>query len=64
MSDRARWDVLVERDWGDAWDSLTEAPEWMPRAKTAQITLHPVVAGLIVCTPVGSTGCGPIGISP
>ena len=40
MNDRAGRDALVERDWGDAWDSLSEAPEWAPRAKTAQITLR------------------------
>lgn len=40
MSERTSWDALLERDWGDAWDSLSDAPEWEPRAKTAQITLR------------------------
>jgi predicted DNA binding CopG/RHH family protein len=39
MTDRSL-DSLVERDWGDVWDSLSDAPEWAPRAKTAQITLR------------------------
>lgn len=39
MTDR-RLDALIERDWGDVWDSLSDAPEWEPRAKTAQITLR------------------------
>jgi len=39
MTDRSL-DALVERDWGDVWDSLSDAPEWEPRAKTAQITLR------------------------
>jgi predicted DNA binding CopG/RHH family protein len=40
MSKQNSWDALLERDWADAWDSLPEAPEWEPRAKTAQITLR------------------------
>lgn len=40
MSERQGWDALLERDWGDAWDSLPDAPEWAPRAKTTQITLR------------------------
>lgn len=40
MNERPSWDALLERDWADAWDSLPDAPEWEPRAKTAQITLR------------------------
>ena len=40
MNERASWDALLDRDWGDAWDSLPDAPGWEPRAKTAQITLR------------------------
>lgn len=40
MNERASWDALLERDWGDIWDSLPEAPGWEARAKTAQITLR------------------------
>ncbi len=39
MSDR-RWDELLNRDWAVDWDSLPDAPDWEPRAKTAQITLR------------------------
>jgi predicted DNA binding CopG/RHH family protein len=35
-----RWDELLERDWSDAWDTLPEAPDLLPRGKTAQITLR------------------------
>ena len=35
-----RWDALLERDWSEAWETLPEAPELVPRAKTAQITLR------------------------
>ncbi len=40
MTERASWDALLERDWGETWDSLPEAPGWEARAKTAQITLR------------------------
>lgn len=40
MTDRKRWDALLERDWGDDWETLPDAPELVPRAKTAQITLR------------------------
>lgn len=35
-----RWDTLLDRDWSDAWETLPEAPELVPRNKTAQITLR------------------------
>jgi hypothetical protein len=35
-----RWDALLERDWSEAWDTLPEGPEIVPRPKTAQITLR------------------------
>src|SRR5262245_39916610 len=35
-----RWDDLLERDWSDAWEALPEAPELVPRGKSAQITLR------------------------
>jgi predicted DNA binding CopG/RHH family protein len=35
-----RHDALLDRDWGDAWESLPEAPPLIPRLKTAQITLR------------------------
>src|SRR5437660_371188 len=35
-----RWDELLDRDWSDAWDTLPEAPDLVPRGKTAQITLR------------------------
>lgn len=37
---RDRWDSLLDRDWSDAWETLPEAPELVPRGKTAQITLR------------------------
>jgi len=40
MKKSASWDSLLERDWGDTWDSLPDAPGWDARAKTAQITLR------------------------
>lgn len=35
-----RRDVLLDTDWSSAWDSLPEAPDLVPRRKTAQITLR------------------------
>jgi predicted DNA binding CopG/RHH family protein/uncharacterized protein YwgA len=35
-----RWEDLLDRDWSATWDSLPEAPELVPRSKTAQITLR------------------------
>src|SRR5208282_3132846 len=35
-----RWDTLLDRDWSEAWESLPEAPDLVPRGKTAQITLR------------------------
>lgn len=35
-----RRDSLLDRDWSAAWDTLPEAPELVPRPKTAQITLR------------------------
>lgn len=35
-----RWDALLEKDWGDDWDSLPAAPEFPNRPKSAQITLR------------------------
>jgi len=44
---RDRRDALLERDWADAWESLSEAAPLVQRPKTAQITLRlpaPVIA--------------------
>jgi predicted DNA binding CopG/RHH family protein len=35
-----RRDTLLDTDWSSAWDSLPEAPDLVPRRKTAQITLR------------------------
>ncbi len=35
-----RRDALLDTDWSSAWDSLPEAPDLVPRRKTAQITLR------------------------
>lgn len=35
-----RWDELLDRDWSDAWATLPEAPDLVPRGKTAQVTLR------------------------
>lgn len=35
-----RWDALLDRDWSDAWETLPEAPDLVPRGKSAQITLR------------------------
>jgi predicted DNA binding CopG/RHH family protein len=37
---RDRHDAFLDRDWGDVWESLPEAPPSGPRPKTAQITLR------------------------
>jgi predicted DNA binding CopG/RHH family protein len=34
------WDALLNHDWSDAWESLPEAPDFVPRGKAAQITLR------------------------
>lgn len=35
-----RWDALLDRDWSDAWETLPEAPDLVPRGKSTQITLR------------------------
>jgi predicted DNA binding CopG/RHH family protein len=35
-----RRDALLDRDWSEAWETLPEAPDLVPRAKTAQVTLR------------------------
>lgn len=35
-----RRDAILDRDWGDVWESLPDAPSLVPRPKTAQITLR------------------------
>lgn len=35
-----RWDALLDRDWSESWESLPEAPDLVPRGKSAQITLR------------------------
>jgi predicted DNA binding CopG/RHH family protein len=35
-----RPETLIDRDWGDIWDSLPEAPPLVPRPKTTQVTLR------------------------
>jgi hypothetical protein len=51
--DKDRFDALLDQDWSEAWDSLPEAPELVPRRKTAQVeTLHPwdpVEGGCSLC---------------
>lgn len=37
---RDSWEALLEQDWSDEWQSLPEAPELVPRRKTAQVTLR------------------------
>lgn len=44
-----RHDALLDRDWGDVWESLPEAPPLVPRPKTAQITLR-ISASLLART--------------
>jgi predicted DNA binding CopG/RHH family protein len=33
-------DRILDQDWGDLWESLPEAPEFLPRPKNAQLTLR------------------------
>lgn len=40
MTRGAQPETLVERDWGDIWESLPEAPPLVPRGKTTQLTLR------------------------
>jgi predicted DNA binding CopG/RHH family protein/uncharacterized protein YwgA len=35
-----RWDDLLDQDWSETWETLPEAPEVVPRSRTAQITLR------------------------
>jgi len=35
-----RFDALIERDWSDAWETLPDAPDLVPRGKRTQITLR------------------------
>lgn len=35
-----RHESLLNKDWSDAWDSLSEAPDLVSRPKTAQITMR------------------------
>lgn len=35
-----RWDDLLDQDWSSAWETLPEAPDLVPRPKTAQMTLR------------------------
>jgi predicted DNA binding CopG/RHH family protein len=35
-----RHDTLLDRDWSAVWETLPEAPEFVPRRKVAQITLR------------------------
>jgi len=40
MTRNARPEILLDRDWGDIWESLPEAPPLVPRPKTTQVTLR------------------------
>jgi predicted DNA binding CopG/RHH family protein len=40
MTHNDRPESLLDRDWGDIWENLPEAPPLVPRAKTGQITLR------------------------
>ncbi|MDQ6840309.1 MAG: CopG family antitoxin [Actinomycetota bacterium] len=35
-----RFDALIDRDWSDAWETLPDAPDLVPRVKSTQITLR------------------------
>jgi predicted DNA binding CopG/RHH family protein len=34
------FDALIDRDWSDAWETLPDAPDLVPRGKSTQITLR------------------------
>jgi len=36
----SRQEELLQRDWGESWDTLEQAPPLHPRGKTAQITMR------------------------
>jgi len=40
MSDQKRVDALIDRDWATAWETLPEAPAFVARPKTSQVTLR------------------------
>ncbi len=40
MTDDIRPETLIDKDWGDIWESLPEAPPLVPRPKTTQVTLR------------------------
>ena len=40
MTNRDRFENLLERNWADVWDALDDAPDLVPRPKTGQITLR------------------------
>lgn len=40
MTDDVRPETLIDKDWGDIWDSLPEAAPLVPRPKTTQVTLR------------------------
>jgi predicted DNA binding CopG/RHH family protein len=40
MTRDLRPEGLIDRDWGDVWESLPEAPPLVPRPKTTQVTLR------------------------
>ena len=35
-----RWEKMLDQDWSETWDTLPKAPDLVPRAKTAQVTLR------------------------
>lgn len=55
-----RWDALLDRDWSEAWETLSEAPDLVPRAKTAQITLRLPAAMLARVKRVASAPGAPV----
>lgn len=40
MTHDVRPETLIDKDWGDIWESLPEAPPLVPRPKTTQVTLR------------------------
>lgn len=40
MTHDVRPETLIDKDWGEAWESLPEAPPLVPRPKTTQVTLR------------------------